>query len=227
MPEPASSTVDQRTVTVVGEGVASAAPDTALLQLGVETRGATPGEAWEACSRALAEVIAAVRAAGVEPPRLATGELSVHSDWEVAQGQQRPSGYRAAAGLTARLDAPARAGQVATAAVAAGGEAARVHGLALVVGDRAGVLAAAREAAWRDARARAEQYAALAGVGLGRVVRIEELAGAPHTLALAGGYQARAAAGPSVEVGETQVPAMVAVTWALLDAPQPGVVERS
>jgi uncharacterized protein YggE len=105
-----------------------------------------------------------------------------------------------------------------------------VHGLALVVGDRAGVLAAARQVAWRDARARAERYAALAGVGLGRVVRIEELAGAPHTLALAGGYQAqaaRAAAGPPVVVGETQVPAMVAVTWALLDAPQPGVVERS
>jgi uncharacterized protein YggE len=220
MPEPASLTADQRTVTVVGEGVAGAVPDTALLQLGVETQGATPGEALEACSRALEEVVAAVRAAGVEPPRLATGQLSVHPDWEKAQGQQRPVGYRAAAGLTARLDAPARAGQVATAAVAAGGEAARVHGLTLVVGDRAGVLAAAREAAWRDARSRAEQYAALAGVGLGRVVRIEELAGVRHAMALSGGYRAEAA-GPAVEVGEAEVGARVAVTWALQDAVPP------
>ncbi len=69
MPEPAAaSTADQRSVTVVGEGLASAVPDTALLQLGVETRGATPGEALEACSRTLEQVIAAVRAAGVEPP---------------------------------------------------------------------------------------------------------------------------------------------------------------
>src|SRR6266496_1429379 len=164
-------------------------------------------------------------AAGVEPPRLATGELSVHPDWEMGeQGQQRPAGYRAAARLTARPDVPARAGEVATAAVAAGGEAARVHGLVLVVGDQAGVLAAARRAAWRDARGRAEQYAALAGVALGGVLRIEELAGARHTLplALAGGYQAQAAAGPAVEVGEAEVGARVAVTWALLDAPQPG-----
>jgi uncharacterized protein YggE len=53
-------------------------------------------------------------------------------------------------------------------------------------------------------------------------VRIEELAAvhAPHALALAGGYQARAAAGPPVEVGEAEVSARVAVTWALLDAPQ-------
>jgi hypothetical protein len=60
-----------------------------------------------------------VRQAGVEPPRLATGQLSVHPDWEVAQGQQRPAGYRAAAGLTARLEVPARAGRVASAAVVA------------------------------------------------------------------------------------------------------------
>jgi uncharacterized protein YggE len=135
MPEPpAGLPADQPTVMVVGEGLASAVPDTALLQLGVETRGATPGEALEACSRALEEVIAALRAAGVEPSRLATGQLNVHPDWEKVEGQRRPAGYRAAAGLTTRLDAPARAGQVATAAVAAGGEAARVHGLALVVG---------------------------------------------------------------------------------------------
>ncbi len=225
MPEPAAApTADQPTVTVVGEGTANAIPDTALLHLGVETRGTTPGEALEACSRALEEVIAAVRAAGVEPPGLATGELSVHPDWEARPKGQRPAGYRAAARLTARLDVPARAGQVATAAVTAGGEAARVHGLVLVVGDQAGVLAAARKAAWRDARGRAEQYAALAGVALGGVLRIEELAGARHTLplALAGGYQAQAAAGPAVEVGEAEVGARVAVTWALLDAPQPG-----
>lgn len=221
MPEPAASqTADERTVSVVGEGTTNAVPDTALLHLGVETRGATPGEALDACSRALEEVIAAVRAAGVEPRRLATGELSVHPDWEVGpQGRQRPAGYRAAAGLTARLDAPARAGQVATAAVTAGGEAARVHGLVLVVGDQAGVLAAAREAAWQDARGRAEQYAALAGVALGQVLRIEEPAGARHMLPLVGRYKAQSAAGPAVELGEAEVRATVAVTWELLEAP--------
>jgi uncharacterized protein YggE len=220
MQEPAASpTADERTVFVVGEGLASAAPDTARLHLGVETRGATPGEALDACSLALDEVIAAVRAAGVEPPRLATSELSVHPDWEARPEGQRPAGYRAAARLTARLDAPARAGEVATAAVTAGGEAARVDGLVLVVGDRAGVLAAAREAAWRDARGRAEQYAALAGVALGRVLRIEEVSGARLALPLAGRYEAQAAAGPAVEVGEAEVQARVAVTWALLEAP--------
>jgi hypothetical protein len=209
-------------VTVVGEGSASGVPDTALLHLGVETRGTTPGEALDACSRALDEVIAATRGAGVEQRRLATGELTVHPDWEVGpQGPQRLVGYRAAARLTARLEAPARAGQVATAAVTAGGEAARVHGLMLVVGDQAGMLAAAREAAWRDARARAEQYAALAGGAVGQVLRIDEAPSGGHTLRLPGRYEAQAAAGPAVELGEAEVRARVVVTWALLDGPQP------
>jgi uncharacterized protein YggE len=59
----------------------------------------------------------------------------------------------------------------------------------------------------------------LTGAALGRVVRIEEEAGARHALPMAGGHQAQAAAGPAVEVGEAEVRARVAVTWTLLDAP--------
>ena len=35
------------TVTVAGAGAATAVPDTALLELGVETRGSTPAEALD------------------------------------------------------------------------------------------------------------------------------------------------------------------------------------
>jgi uncharacterized protein YggE len=52
-------------------------------------RKAYTREALDACSRALDEVIAVVRAAGVEPPRLATTELSVHP---TGSGKQRASG---------------------------------------------------------------------------------------------------------------------------------------
>jgi len=44
---------------------------------------------------------------------------------------------------------------------------------------------------------------------------------------VAAGYVATAApAAPSVEVGEAEVRARVAVTWTLLDAPQSGAAER-
>jgi hypothetical protein len=51
------------------------------------------------------------------------------------------------------------------------------------------------------ARGRPEQYAAQAGVGLGRVGGIDDLAGAAHVVALPGCYQEQAAAGPAGEPG--------------------------
>jgi uncharacterized protein YggE len=231
MPQPAASPIaEERTVTVVGIGTASAAPDTALLHLGVETQGATPAEALDGCSHALEQVVAALHTQGVEPARIATSGLEVHQDWEAAERGQQPAGYRATVRLNARLVEPARAGQVAAAAITAGGDTARVQGLTLVVGDQARLLAVAREEAWRDARARAEQYAALAGAGLGWVLRIEEPGAPQGPRVMPVGDFARAAAvapGPPVELGETPVWATVTVTWTLAEPPEPGAGEQA
>jgi uncharacterized protein YggE len=218
-PDPAGAA--PATVTVAGAGSATAAPDAALLSLGVETRGQTPAEALDGCRLALDQVLAALDAEGVDPAGRATGGLELHEDWESRQPGQGPVRYLAGARLTVRLDRPALAGRVAAAAVAVGGDAARVHGLGFVVGDPAAVAAAAREAAWRDAVARAEQYARLSATTLGRVLRIEEAPPPPDArpMRLLAG---EAAPGPATEPGETTVRAAVTVTWALDRRPAPG-----
>lgn len=202
-------------VTVAGAGSATAVPDTALLQLGVETRGATPAEALEACRLALDQVLAALDAEGVSPARRTTGGLELHEDWESRQPGRGPVAYQAGARLTVRLDRPERAGRVAAAAVAVGGAGARVHGLGLVVGDPAAVAVAAREAAWRDALARAGQYADLAGATLGPVLEIRETPPPPPDARPMRLLAEAAPAGPATEPGETLVWAAVTVTWAL------------
>jgi uncharacterized protein len=209
------------TVTVAGTGGASAVPDTALLQLGVESRGSTPAEALDACGRALDQILAALDAEGVEPARRTTGGLELHEDWESRQPGQGPVRYLAGARLTVRLARPAQAGQVAAAAVAAGGDTARVHGLELVVGDPAAVAAAAREAAWHDAVARAEQYARLAGAALGPVLEVKEAPPPPPDARPMRLLAAEAPPGPATEPGETSVWATVTVTWALARRPLP------
>ncbi|HET9292069.1 MAG TPA: SIMPL domain-containing protein [Actinomycetes bacterium] len=215
MPEPERITTGPATVTVAGTGAASAVPDTALLQLGVETRGSTPAEALEACRRALDQVLAALDAEGVEPARRTTSGLELHEDWESRQPGKGPVAYQAGARLTVRLDRPERAGQVAAAAVAVAGAGARVHGLGFVVGDPGAVAVAAREAAWRDALARAEQYAALAGAALGPVLEIKEAPPPPPDARPMRLMAEAAPAGPATEPGETTIWAAVTVTWAL------------
>ncbi|HET8765958.1 MAG TPA: SIMPL domain-containing protein, partial [Pedococcus sp.] len=93
------------------------------------------------------------------------------------------------------------------------GNALTIDSVALDLADPGPLLAAAREAAFADARAKAEQYAALAGRGLGKVVRVSDV--------VEGGAQPRfarmtAGAGtPSLELGENTVTATVAVRWEL------------
>jgi uncharacterized protein YggE len=213
-------------VTVAGAGAASAVPDTAVLELGAETRGSTPAEALDACARTLDQVLAALDAEGVPPARRTTGGLQLQEDWESRQPGRGPVAYLAGARLTVRLPEPARAGQVAAAAVAAGGDGARVNGLSLVVGDPGAVAAAAREAAWRDALARAGQYAGLAGLTLGPVLEIREAPPPPPDARPMRLLAAEAApAGPATEPGETVVWAGVIVSWSL--SPRRGAPPRA
>jgi uncharacterized protein YggE len=221
VPDPGPTGAGPATVTVAGAGSATAVPDTALLSLGVETRGQTPAEALDGCRLALDQVLAALDAEGVDPARRTTAGLELHEDWESRQPGQGPVRYLAGARLAVRLDRPVLAGRVAAAAVAAGGDAARVHGLGFVVGDPAAVAAAAREAAWRDAVARAGQYARLSGTTLGRVLRIEEAPPPPDARPMRL-LAAEAPPGPATEPGETTVWAAVTVTWALDRRPAPG-----
>jgi uncharacterized protein len=211
-PDPAAGA----TVTVAGAGSATAVPDTALLQLGVEARGSTPVEALDGCRLALDQVLAALDAEGVDPARRTTGGLELHEDWESRQQGKGPLAYVATARLTVRLSQPARAGQVAGAAVAVGGDAARIHGLRFAVDDLAAVAAAAREAAWRDALARAGQYAALAGATLGPVLEIKEAPPPPPEARPMRLMAADAApTAPATEPGETTIWAAITVTWSL------------
>jgi uncharacterized protein YggE len=91
------------TVTVAGAGAATAVPDTAVLELGVESRGPTPAEALDACARALDQVLAALDAEGVPPARRTTGGLQLQEDWESRQPGRGPVAYLAGARLTVRL----------------------------------------------------------------------------------------------------------------------------
>ena len=216
MPDAEPVPSGRATVTVAGAGAATAVPDTALLQLGVEIRGPTPAEALDAGGRALDMILAALDAEGVGPSRRTTTGLELHEDWETRQPGRGPVAYLAGARLTVRLDRPAQAGQVAAAAVAVGGDGARVHGLDLVIGDPARIAAAARDAAWADALARAEQYATLAGSTLGPVLEIKETPPPPPDARPIRLLAADAApTPPTTEPGETTVWSAVTVTWAL------------
>jgi uncharacterized protein YggE len=155
-------------------------------------------------------------AAGVAPRDAATSSVSVHAE-EDYSGQRGPRllGYRAEHGLEVVLRDLAAAGRVLGDAVAAGGEAVRLHGVSFAVEDDADLRAQAREAAWADALRAGEQLARLAGGALGAVRSIADTpvrdGGGPVPMAA----RAASVAEIGLQPGGIDVRTALAVVWEL------------
>lgn len=209
---------DRRTVTVSGAGAAATTPDRALVLLSAEVRAENPGAALAACSEAAGAMVDAVLAAGVVRSAVQTSGLSLSPWWDHGMGEPRLAGYQAADSLSVWVAELDRIGALLAAVAAAGGEATRVNGVSLVVGDPAPAMAAAREAAFRDANAKAEQYAALAGGELGVLLSVQEDDRGGHRSLRLSGWQAQAASAEiHVEPGENRLTVELTAVWELQD----------
>ncbi|GGV30229.1 SIMPL domain-containing protein [Paenarthrobacter nicotinovorans] len=208
----------ERTITVTGTGSATAAPDLVTLTLGVETRRETAAKAYDDAGTSAAAVAASLRAAGIGDGDLRTSGLNLRADvmWVEGQGQ-KVSAYVASTtlhvGIRSYGDAPA----AIAAAVAAGGDDIRINGLEQGLADPSRATAQAQEAAWQDALARAEQYAALASARLGSVVSISQQPVHSGPVPMGGMVRASYVAETlPVEAGESVISASVTVEWELI-----------
>ncbi|MEV1241322.1 SIMPL domain-containing protein [Nonomuraea sp. NPDC050022] len=169
-------------IAVAGEGAVSAAPDVMRLNAGVEVRRTSAAEAFAAVRAAAVRLTEALTGAGIAPEDLRTSELSLGPEYEV---YPKVAAYRAAQGVEALVRDLSRADRVID-TVAAVGEEARLNGVSFELSDPSGALAEARTRAFRDAAAKAAQYAELAGRSLGGVVSVtEESVGGPQPMAFA------------------------------------------
>jgi uncharacterized protein YggE len=199
-------------VEVLGTGSADAVSNVLRVNVAAESRGTSVAETFDGANAALARIAAALRQSGTSDEDLKTSEISLNPDYD---RNGRPTGYRATMGLEVVLRDITAAGATLAAAVEAGGDASRINGVSLAATAGEDTLAAAREAAWADATARAEQYAARAGRSLGAVLRVSEgRHGGPPVPRPA--VFALAAAKAHIEPGVTSITASVSVRWALV-----------
>ena len=160
-----------RTVTVNGEGAVRVVPDLARVVFNVETTHADLARAQRENAARMAAVIARLKELGVRDEDLRTSGYAVRPQHDYNR-QGRLIGYQVVNGVHATVRDLPRLSELLDAAVAAGAN--LVHGVHFDLSNRDDALARACEAAVRDALARAEQYAALAGVRLGPPVAVAE-----------------------------------------------------
>lgn len=203
---------ERRSITASGTAERRATPDLAEISLGVTARAGTSEEATAAASRALRDVIAAVRRAGVselETDPVRVGQEPIPRPEGGQEPAERPFVGRQS--ITVRLRETERAGEVIDAAVQAG--ATEVDGPRFELGDPSEARRRALDGAVADARKNAEAMAAAADVQLGRALRIEQRdGGGPQPFDT---RQESAGATPPVDPGPVELEANVRVTFAI------------
>ena len=202
-----------------GEAEASVAPDMAILQLTVTREAETARAALDANSRAMAEVIAAMREGGVAERDLQTAGFSIQPRYVYPKprNEQPPRivGYTVRNSLSVRVrdleDLGALLDRSVTLGVNEGG------GVRFTNADPSAALAEARAAAVRDAMARAQTMAGAAGVKLGDVLEISEqtLGSGPRPVYAARAMAMEAADAVPIQAGENSYRVVVQVSFAI------------
>jgi uncharacterized protein YggE len=200
--------LSEQGVSVTGSGRVAVRPDLVIAQLGAEVTAGSVQAALDGCTAALSAVSAALRGHGVEGGDLGSAGASVYAAHDP---HGVPHGWTASQQLTARIHDVAAAGAAVSAALAAGGDAARLYSLALGVDDPEPARAQARELAFAEAQATAELYARLAGRRLGLVRTVTEGGVAGTAPGTTRAYAAKSAM--EVEPGSLDVTVGVTVQW--------------
>src|SRR5512139_2572231 len=148
-------------VEVLGTGSASAVPDVVVLDARVQCEASDVAGALGAATGRVTTALQAVADHGVAPADRRTTGMGVGTRWD--REGRGVVGYTAHQSLRIVVRDRERVGELIKALARAAGDAFGLDGVSLEVADPAPLLERARTAAFEDARAKAEQYAALAG----------------------------------------------------------------
>jgi len=169
----ASDTPPEHTIAVSGTGKVTVVPDMATVSLGVNVQRDTAKAARQAAAEQMTKIVAALKALGIADEDIATANVSLGPVFDYpANAQPTIHGYQLQNTVTVTVRDLDKVSDVVDDGVQAG--ATQVNGVGFDVKDRAAAEAKAREAAVKDARARADSIANGLGVSIRGVASVAE-----------------------------------------------------
>lgn len=214
---------------VTGQGSITLEPDLALLNLGVETTGKTVAAARAEAATAMDAMVTSLKGNGVASIDIQTQFFNISPQYQwtevfengIRTNKQVLIGYRVTNTAVVKIRDMENVGPIMDDVAAAGGHATRINGISFTVEDTSPLMVQLREDAVANAMAKANQFAALTGVGLGRLVFISETGGAaPRVRAFAesadfGLVMAASAPSTSISGGELEITMSVQAVFAI------------
>jgi uncharacterized protein YggE len=196
------------TLTVVGEGIATATPDLAVIGVGVVTQAPRAADALVQNSKATAEVIAAIKEAGIEPRDVQTSRVALRPQYsQPPQGSREAPkivGYEANNSLSIRVRALDKLGAVLDRLVTVGAN--QIRGIELTVAEPGPLRDKARVAAMKDALRRASLLADAAEVRIVRLFSVvEDVHEGPRPVPMRMATDGAARPSVPIEAGEQEI----------------------
>jgi uncharacterized protein YggE len=206
----APANTDARQVTVVGAGQVQGTPDLLTANVAMEAIAPDVTGAMNQVSDRQQAVINALVDAGIDRKDLNTTQVSLQPQF--GPDSVAIVGYRASNTLDVKIRDLSAASQALALIVSTGGDNTRINSVNYSIEDDSQLIRDARQRAFEDAQQRAEQYAGLSGMDLGKVISISEVAGETPPTPMP---RADAAMSVPVEPGQQTVGFTVTVVWEL------------
>ncbi len=204
-------------ITVSGEGKVSGAPDVAVLTLGVSALAPSVKDARDQAATAMKGVTDSIKGNGVDEKDIQSSQFSIYPEYDYRNDTQELRGYRVTNIVTVKIRDIDNTSKIIDDATAAGGDLTQVQGINFTIDDPDELRDQAREEAVKDAKAKAERLADLAGVKLGNPISIHEYTSSPPVAYRDVGMGGDMEAAPStpIEPGELEVILSVDVVYAI------------
>ena len=202
-------------ITVTGTGQVKGTPDTLTVSIGVTTKRSSVDGAVNDNAATTTAVTAALTAKGVADKDVQTQNYSVQPNFTYANNKQVPDGYVVNNTVTVKIHDVKGAGAVIDAATAAGGNDATVQGVAFSLEDNKTLLSQARDEAFADAKAKADQFGQLSGRGLGDAQAISETVNANQQQFRSVGAAVADSQSTPINAGQVSTDVTITVRFAL------------
>ncbi|CCK61760.1 SIMPL domain-containing protein [Mycobacterium canetti] len=206
---------DPRQVTVFGSGQVQGVPDTLIADVGIQVTAADVTSAMNQTNDRQQAVIDALVGAGLDRKDIRTTRVTLQPEYSNPEpaGTASITAYRADNALEVKIHPTDAASRLLALVVSTGGDATRISSVSYSIADDSQLVKDARARAFQDAKNRAEQYAQLSGLRLGKVISISEASGAAPT------HEApappRGLSAVPLEPGQQTVGFSVTVVWEL------------
>jgi uncharacterized protein YggE len=166
------SPTSERYIRVSGSGEVAVVPDIAYINIGVHSEAEDVTRALESNNTQAAELTEALKAEGIEEKDIQTANFNVYPQTRYDNmGQPVGTSYVVDNTVYVTMRDLANLGKLLDTAISAGAN--NINGISFDIADKETVLAQARELAIKDAEAKAQSVAAVAGVTLGQILSID------------------------------------------------------